>query len=85
MSVGVAGMIKGSSGPILGAAGGMADYGTEGAPAVGGQRRPHTAHGGRAGFPSSSQPIAGGTGQPMYDGEEVRVSPNPPPLPLVYI
>lgn len=72
------GMAKGNSGPLLGAAaGGMADYGTEGANAMG-QRRPHTAHGGRAGFPSSSQPMAGAGGgygadpkQALYDGEEV--------------
>ena len=37
-------------------AGQMTDYGTDGNPvAAVGQRRPHTAHGARAGFPSSSQ------------------------------
>jgi hypothetical protein len=75
-------MMKNTSGPNLGAGGtGMVDYGTDGAPNAVGQRRPHTAHGGRgAGFPSSSQPIAGGVysgdpnkGQAMYNdgGEEV--------------
>lgn len=63
-----AGMVKGASGPILGAGGGgMVDYGTEGVN-TGGQRRPHTAHGGRAAIPSSSQqqlPVG------MYEGEEV--------------
>jgi hypothetical protein len=74
-------MMKGNSGPILNpSGGGMADYGTEGAP-----RRPHTAHGGRGvGFPSSSQQVAGGVaggaygadpnkGQALYDGEEVGI------------
>ena len=69
-------MMKGVSGPIMGSAaagggggaggGGMQDYGTDGNPAVG-QRRPHTAHGARAGFPSSSQQMAGG----VYNGAPV--------------
>jgi hypothetical protein len=67
----------GVSGPILGSAA-PTDYGTDGQP-VTGQRRPHTAHGGRAGFPSSAQQgVVGGypvdpkqqQQQQMYDGEE---------------
>lgn len=80
-------MLKNSSGPALGNTGG-ADYGAGdggGQTNALGQRRPHTAHGGRAGFPSSSAPIAGGVysngaGDPskqgtMYNdgGEEVCV------------
>jgi len=77
-------MIKGVSGPTLGQSGGnIENYGTDGGQTNAmGQRRPHTAHGGRAGFPSSSAPIAGGVygaaGDPskqgaMYNdgGEEV--------------
>jgi len=46
----------GVSGPILGAGAPVADYGTDnGAP-----RRPHTAHGGRAGFPTTQQQLVGG-------------------------
>mmetsp|Transcript_31961 Transcript_31961/g.53900 ORF Transcript_31961/g.53900 Transcript_31961/m.53900 type:complete len:498 (-) Transcript_31961:1137-2630(-) len=66
-----AGMVKQNSGPV--GSSGMADYGTDGAPAATiGQRRPHTAHGARAGFPSSSgQNIQGGA---IHDGgEEVPV------------
>lgn len=81
---GANGMTKGVSGPTLGQSGGnIENYGTDGAQTNAmGQRRPHTAHGGRAGFPSSSAPIAGGVygaaGDPskqgaMYNdgGEEV--------------
>lgn len=68
-------MIKGVSGPTLGQSGGNIDnYGTDGAQTNAmGQRRPHTAHGGRAGFPSSSAPIAGGAQGAMYNdgGEDV--------------
>ena len=56
----------GTSGPIMGGVTGLNDYGTEeraggggGAPtATIGQRRPHTANGQRAGFPTASQPIS---------------------------
>lgn len=56
-------MGKGVSGPTLGN-GGMDNYGTDGGAQTNamGQRRPHTAHGGRAGFPSSSAPITSGYG-----------------------
>ena len=79
-SAGGAGMMKGVSGPILGNPNaGNVDYSAEGQPVVG-QRRPHTAHGARAGFPSSSPQtqMAGAAygGDPMkpalYDQEQVR-------------
>lgn len=77
-STGAGGMMKGgASGPLLGSANpGIGEYNADGQPAVG-QRRPHTAHGGRAGFPSSSPQMAGaayGSDQlkpGMYDGEQV--------------
>lgn len=69
---GMIGMKSGGLGPIAGSsgvggggggAGGMQEYGSDGTPAVaGGQRRPHTAHGARAGFPSPSQQMNGGAG-----------------------
>lgn len=41
---------------------GIADYGQDGSQPNNGTRRPHTAHGARAGFPAAQQPLAPGAG-----------------------
>lgn len=77
-SAGAGGMMKGVSGPIIGNPNsGTVEYSADGQPVMG-QRRPHTAHGARAGFPSSSPQMAGAAYGPdqmkpqLYDGEQVR-------------
>eukprot|EP00981_Chlorochromonas_danica_P004309 scaffold865_cov160-Ochromonas_danica.AAC.28 len=60
-------MMKGASGPMLSSNGGIGDYG--GSDAMGNARRPHTAHGARAGFPVGGPVGAAPTGM-MYGAEQ---------------